>query len=247
MNEQKNNNDNNSKFKKFIEVMKTDKQKRAWLVLFGYFIFFFILILMIRSSPSTSNYDNTSSSNLRNMDISLIKNDNYYFNYTVHLDDQIINYEGERNGTKSLFHKSTNKVIENYYQDNDSYHMKINDIWTLSDNPYVLASFMDISKIEKILEEAKYISKTEYEDYSKLYHYQISTTTLVKLIDSEIIDLDDIPNDIMVTTDRSNNVQKIEFNLSSYTNHKLLTTSSSSVILEYTKFNEINSINVDLQ
>lgn len=247
MNEQKNNNDNNSKFKKFIEVIKTDKQKRAWLVLFGYFIFFFILIIMIRTNSSTSNYDNTSSSNLKNINISEIKSGNYYFKYTINLDNQITSYEGERNSTKSLFHKNMNGVMENYYQENDSYYMKINDIWTLSDNPYSLASFMDISKIEKIIEEAKYISKTEYEDYSKLYHYQISTTTLVKLIDSEIVDLDDAPNDIMVTTDRSNNVQKIEFNFSSYTNYKLLTTSSSNVMLEYSKFNEISNINVDLE
>lgn len=241
-----NGSDNDTKLKKFIEVIKTDKQKRAWLILFGYFIFFLILIIMIRTNSSTSNYD-TNSSNIKNLNISMIKNGNYYFKYTVNLDNQVTSYEGEKNSNKSLFNKSVNGLITNYYQENDSYYIKISDSWTISENPYILSNFMNINNIEKILEQSKYISKTEYEDYSKEYHYQISTTTLVKLLDSEIVDLDDIPNDIMVTTDSSNNVEKIEFNLSSYTNYKLLTTSSSSVMVEYSKFNEINDISMNLE
>lgn len=248
MNEQNNNTNQNKNtgFKKFIEVIKTDKQKRAWLVLVGYFIFFLILVLMIRSNASNNNYTTNNNSNLKDINISDIEKGNYHFKYTINLDRNIISYEGETSNNKTLFYKNINGVTENYYKENDNYYIKINSIWTTSTNPYILDNFTNIETIEKILEEASYISKTEYEDTTKQYNYQISTTSLVKLIDNEIIDLDDMPNDILVTTDSYGKVQKLELDLSSYTNYKLLSTVSSNLVIEYSKINEVTDINVEL-
>ena len=240
MNEQ----NNNTKLKKFINVIKTDKQKRAWLVLFGYFIFFFVVVLMIRTAPT--NDSNISNTNLKNIDISSIKNNNYHYKYTINIDRNNIVYEGETSNNKSLFYKSINGASENYYEESDVYYIKINGIWTTSTNPYDLYSFIDIETIEKILEESTYVSKTEYGDYTNKYNYQVSTTTLVKIINNEIVDLDDMPNDIFITTDSSDKVQKIEFNLGNYTNYKKLSTIGSNIVLEYSKFNEISDINVEL-
>lgn len=246
MNKKSNSNTNNKKFKNIVEEIKSDPQKKAWFFLAGYFIFFLIIILMLRTNYSSNSYDTNTNSNLKDFSIYNIKKENYHFKYTVSLDQSIITYEGEVNNSKSLFNKNNNGIVENYYKLEDTYYNKVNGVWTISNNPYILSSFTDIEKIEKILENAKYISKTEYEDYTRKYNYQISTTTLVKLIDNEIVDLDDIPNDIFVTTDESNKVQKIEFNISSYTNYKLLTTISSNIVIEYSNFDEIGDIDVEL-
>ena len=244
MNEQDNEKEEKKKFKDIVEKIKSDPQKKAWVVLTGYFIFFLVVVLMVRSLPTNNNSNNYN--NINGINISNIKKNNYHFKYSVNIDRNIIVYEGETNNNKTLFYKSINGATENYYKENDTYYMKINNIWTTSTNPYSLSNFIDIETIEKILKESKYISKTEYNDHTRKYNYQISTTTLVKLIDNEIVDLDDMPNDIFITTDSYNRVQKIEFNLSSYTNYKLLSTINSNIVLEYSKFNEISDINVEL-
>ena len=125
----------------------------------------------------------------------------------------------------------------------EKYYKNINGVWSRTDNPYLYSEYLDFTNLEKILTSATYDSKTEYNNGSKLYTYDISTTTLVKIINKEDIDIADNPNKIIVTTNEDNEATKFEFYLTPYVNYK--DNNSSSILnisLEYSNFGKVEEI-----
>ena len=228
----------NIDYKAILEFLKTPRGKAV--MFFGfYFIFFFILSVMFREGTTTSDYDNEKEKkNTLPYSLKMIESNNYHFKYSYDFDNKINIYEGDRYDQKELF--SFNNI--NYYRNDSIFLTNNSNIWVKCDNPYTMYEFIDINSIKKILSKATYISKTDYESGMKVYNYQISTSTLIKLITNKDVDLDDKPNEIIIKTDADDNVNDIKYDLTSYSKYNQLSTNKSEIELYYTKFGEIKQI-----
>lgn len=231
-----------SKVNILINDLKNNSQHKAWAFLAIYFIFFFFLIVSIRAHSNSQNVNSVSENKNSYFSTESIKNDNYHFKYIVNLDGNEAIYEGEKNNLKEKFTKTRNNLIEKYYQENNIYLKQINSNWVNTTDPYEIITFRNIETLDKIINSSTFISKTLLNDNSNIYNYQISTTTLYKIIDLSDIDLDDLPNIIKVTTDSNNELVKLEFNLSSYFKYKNMCSNNLNIIMEYSNFGEIADI-----
>ena len=57
------------------------------------------------------------------------------------------------------------------------------------ENPFVGYGFMDTNNISDILNEAMYVSKTEYDNGREVYNFKISSATLNKLFENKDLDI----------------------------------------------------------
>ena len=221
-------------YKQVKEFLSSPKGKMV--AFFGfYFIFFFFLGVVSRMSLATSSdYDTKDVSDKFDFSLEKIKANNYHFKYAIDIDTNKYIYEGDRKDDKALFTFNN----ESYYQNSDHFLKNTNGIWLKIDNPYVMKEFIDIHYISDVLNKSSYISKTDYESGIKTYIYQISTTTLVKLLDNNDIDLDDISNEIFIKSDENNHVDEIRFTLDSYCQYKNIGT-NCQVDLNYSNFSKV--------
>ena len=218
--------------------ISSDSQKKAWIILSIYFIFFAVIIFSIRSNQAKSNNQNKSNSNLP-FSISSIKTNNYDFKYTVNFDNNIITYEGKNYQNNSLF---TVNNLDTYYKDGEAYFKKENQVFVNSDNPYKFGELRNIDVIEKILNQAKLESHTIYEDSTKSYNYQITTDALEKIFNNRDIDTDLAINKITVFVDNNKEAYKFNFDFSSYTNYKKYTIDEGIIESTYSNFLGNNKI-----
>lgn len=224
--------------KKQIDLKNTYKnissnsQKKAWIILSIYFIFFAVIIFSIRSNQTKNDNLNQNNSNLP-FSISKIKSNNYDFKYTVNFDNNIIIYQGKNYQNNSLF---TVNDLDTYYKEGEAYFKKENQVFVNSDNPYKFSELRNIDVVEKILNQAKLDSHTIYEDSTKIYNYQITTDTLEKIFNNRDIDTDLAVNKITVYVDKLNQASKFTFDFSSYANYKSYILSKGIVEVEYSNF-----------
>lgn len=224
-------------FKKYKEIRK-DPQKRAWVVLGFYFIFFLILIISIRvGNSSNRKYNNYQNGKSTKYDLSKIINGNYQFNYNINLDSNIYSYTGNCNNYNCLF--NSNNI--DYYKSHDLYFVH-DTIWSKCDNPIKFYQFMNIDNISQILNNSYLDSTTNYESGDYEYKLLISTNSLDKIIFNNVTDYDEIPNNITLRTNNENSVYKINYNLDSYCKLNNLCNNNLSIEISYDKFGEIEEI-----
>lgn len=223
----------NNYIEKISKYMKSDSKSKIILFFGFYFVFFFFLIMSIRSNSS-----NVVEKDKYLFSIDNLKNNNYHFQYTLNIDNVKTIYEGDLNKNQELF---TVNNIEKYYEENNIY-FKYSNGWMNSANPYQVINPRYGDIIEKILDNATYISKTENVDKTKVYNYQITTTTLYKIFDFNDIDLDDMINEIKVYTDEDNDLVKLEFDFSSYYTYKGICTNKLNILMEYSNYGKINEL-----
>ncbi len=237
----KNNKDKIGNIKEKFKDILNDPQKKAILMLVLMFIFFSLLVMGTRSAHNKNSKETTNHSDFE-FSLNKINANNYHYTYDINLDSNIISYEGDRYSTKELFTKNSNGTIEQFYNYNEIYLKNINNVWSKTDNPYLFSDFKMINKIEQILKQSTYISYTEFKDNKKIYTYNISTTTLIKILELVNVDLDDLPNVITITTDKDNNVIQIDYDLSEYSKYKMISTTKATATIKYSKFGEIEEI-----
>lgn len=235
-------------FSKFISSIKElSKNERGKAILFfcGYFIFFFFLIILVRiakpGNPLGLSSDKYELGTKYNYITSGIRNNNYHFKYTITLDNNIYLYEGDKKDKKESFIFTNNGISTNYFRNDDIFYTN-KETKEVVENPYILEYFLDFTNISNIIDKATYISKTDYDSGKDSYDAEISTTTLIKLIERKDIDIDDLPNKINLTTDEKKYLNTITFDLSSYTKYTNLSNSLGTIKLEYTNFDKIESI-----
>ena len=226
------NDKNKFNLKNTVNDVFNDSQKKAWVVLGAYFIFFIVIIFSIRSNQTKNDNLNQNNSNLP-FSLSKIKSNNYDFKYTVDFDDNIIIYQGKNYQNNSLF---TVNDLDTYYKEGEVFFKKENEVFVNSDNPYKFSELRNIDIVEKILNQAKLDSHTIYEDSTKIYNYQITTDTLEKVFNNRDIDTDLAVNKITVYVDKLNQVSKFTFDFSSYANYKSYILSKGIVEVEYSNF-----------
>lgn len=232
------NDKNKFNLKNTVNDVFNDSQKKAWVVLGAYFIFFIVIIFSIRSNQTKNDNLNQNNSNLP-FSISKIKSNNYDFKYTVDFDDNIIIYQGKNYQNNSLF---TVNDLDTYYKEGEVFFKKENEVFVNSDNPYKFSELRNIDIVEKILNQAKLDSHTIYEDSTKIYNYQITTDTLEKIFNNRDIDTDLAVNKITVYVDNNKEAYKFNFDFSSYTNYKKYTIDEGIIESIYSNFLGNNKI-----
>ena len=218
-------------FKNIKNILKTPRGKAISFFSF-YLIFFIVIIVMIRSNPSTLDDDVITPK----FDFSLIESNNYHFHYQDVLGNSSIIYDGDRNNDSALFTKSDSVNSLSIYSSGSIYLGKgTNNEYVMIDNPYLFPELKDLDSIKKMLNKATYISTGNLKKT-----YQISTTTLVSLFDNKEIDLDDMPNTIVVTTNSDGQIYKLEYDFSSYSIYRGYGAYQSSLL--YSNFSNVPEI-----
>lgn len=230
--------------KKWIEIIKElKKTSKGKAVLFfgGYLIFFIVVILFVKfSSRSTtlpSDYEKGKSSG-KEISIDKLVQNNYLFTYKINLDGKEYIYNGKRNKDIELF-QFNNKT---YYKNEDTYFSKNNELWVKVDNPYVFGDFIDSGKIIPIIEMASLESKTTYEDGRSSINMLISTNTLNQKLNNIDSDFFEEPNKITLIANKNNEIDEINYDLSSYCTLNKLCQNSLKITLNYEMYGEIKNI-----
>lgn len=158
----------NKKEKKFnVKELFTDEKKRARLILLGYFIFFIVLIVAMRTNY---NYDNDDIANkINNQADEKLAMHNYEFTYTITKGTDQYIYTGKHYNEKEMF--TYNK--EEYYKENDMFVKKDKNNWMKVDNPYIEYEYLKLENLDKILGKSDFISQTKYNDDSILNSYKM--------------------------------------------------------------------------
>lgn len=219
------------------ELRKTEKGKA--ILFFGFYFFFFLFIAIVaRINPRYSTPASVNNNKFNNLSFSLIEQANYNFNYSVNVDGVIYNYVGNRNNSDELF--TVNSV--NYYKNGDNYYTNASGIWLKTENPYVFEDFLEIDRINNIFEDATFISKTEYETGEVTYSYKILSASIVNKLEGIDIDIEEVPNEIIFSTNSSGEVNKIEIVLNSYGKYKKLCNNTFNITLNYSDFGKVSEI-----
>ncbi len=240
----KNSNQSDQKKKKWIvfELLKTSRGRG--ILFFGfYFVFFLIIICIVRFAPrGTMNGINYEKGNSKQFSIQQILNQNYQFQYHISWDQKKILYQGVKYNQQEMFSKTEELLTVDFYRDQDQFLKNVEQLWIKADNPYYFFEFIDEKNISDLLDQASYLSKTVYESGKTTYQLQISTSTLVQLFFQQNVDLDDVPNEIMLSVDSNGEVFEINFSLDSYCKYLQQCKDTLKIKLTYDQFGKIEKI-----
>ena len=196
-------------------------------------------ILLVISARKGSSYTSSdiNINNEKSLDFSLssIRNGNYHFIYTFNTDEKEEKYEGNNYANKALF----NDLENSYLLYGNTYFKDYNGVWSKTEVSE-LFKFTHYTNIKKILDSAMLEKKTEYSSNEVVYNYNITTSTLDKIINDMDTDIADNLNTIILTTNSDKEVYKIEFDLTPYSIYKYGNTIKIS--LEYSEFGNIEEI-----
>lgn len=232
-------------FIKFIkELSKTEKGRRI-LFFGGYFFFFLILAVIFRIGgssriPTSSEYE---KGNPYSFSLNHLIDNNYSFEYKITLDGTLYNYVGKRYDSNQEF-KYNN---QNYFCNSSNCFINNNNLWVKSENPYRYSYFLDGVNIDKILKNATFVSKTDYESGKVSYSFLISSNTLNSMIKNINTDIDEEPNEIVVNSDESGKINEIKFDLNSYCINNKECNSNLEIELYYDSFGKIEEIKSPIQ
>ena len=223
--------------KQIIDFIRTPKGKAVLFFSF-YLVFFLVVAIIARISTGNPLGSTNYQSNSTNYHLSSIQNRNYQFSYQYMVDDVSTIYMGSRKNLKASFSDG----VTSYYQ-NGNLTMKLQDgIWIKCDSPYLVSYLLDDVGIENVLQKATYVSKTELATGEVTLQYQITTTTLVQLIDGIDVDLDDVVNTIEIRENKNREITEINYDISSYAKYRGLCFNQFLLNLSYSHFDEIEAI-----
>lgn len=227
----------NEDLDKVRQFIKTPKGKA--LLFFGFYFIFFILIGTSFRGESSSGIESNSENNSSfDFNLKSITSNNFKFNYDIIVDDLVISYNGSKYDNKENF----NIQEVNYYKENENYFINTNGVWLKCENPYLYSQFYKSDNILSLLGNASYISKTEYDSGKNVYNFSLASATINKLFENNDLDIEEIPNEILVSVDEDGYVNKIKFKLDSYCKVKNICMNSMIVELTYDDYGKIEEI-----
>lgn len=223
-------------FEKFNELRESPNGKP--ILFFGfYFIFFAIIFLIIGifgdKNALIKEYERGNQSTLSNNQI--LKN-NFYYDYKVTLDGILYDYYGKALGNVESF-KYNNS---DYYKSDDNYFVN-NGTWVKTENPIIFRDFIDVLNIDKLMNNAYYVSKTEFENGVVDYNFIISVNSINKVLYNLDTDYDDIPSSVVIRLDDKGAITTISFNLDNYCNYSD-SCNSLKLELNYSMYGEVEQI-----
>ena len=228
-----------SKLIEKIKEISKDPKGKAILFFAFYVVFFAIVFLFINLSGSKltygDDYEKSYSSYIFNLDN--IFSDNYAFKYNINLDNNTYTYIGAKKDEV----ESINYNNLDYYRNGNTFLVK-KDTWTNSNSPYIYSEYFDTLNIKKILENSYYVSKTVFENGINAFNFVISSNTLNTILYGVNSDFEEVPNEIVIYTDKDRNVNKITYTLDSFCRNNKKCNYGLKINLEYDMFGEIEGI-----
>lgn len=227
--------------KKNIENIKELKEKKYGKVIlfFGFYLLFFLFLAIFarvgrRNSTLSSDYERGSTD--KGMILENLENSNYKYVYTITLDDIKYTCSGEKYGNLELFEFNNQK----YYYDGVNYYLygTLNNI----DYPLGYREFLDFKKVINLSKLGYLESSTNYEDGKVNYNYLVSSNTINKEFNFNETDFDEIPNNLIIGTDKDKNINHIDFKLDSYCLLNNLCNKNLRVELSYSDFGKVEKI-----
>ena len=230
-------NKQDKKWDNIWQFLKTPKGKAV--AFFGaYLIFFLVLSILARASGPGDVIGSKTKLRPYDYDLRAIQNNNFKFQYQYTIDNNMISFTGEKNDKKALFSDG----VTNYYQNDNLFMKNQSGVFIKCDNPYLFPGLLDMNVLETILQSATYLSKTQLATGEEELVFQVTTTTLVKILDGMDIDLDDPVNTIKLKKDSSGNVVGIFYDLGSYAIYKNVSTVKFELVLNYSDFGKVSEI-----
>ena len=221
-----------------MNFLKTPRGKAV--LFFGIYLIFFLILGV--AAHANGQGDVIGSTDLKldspSYNISSIQKGNFEFSYQYNIDGVVTTYSGTKNDNKSLFSDG----VTQYFQNDDLYMRNQDGVWVKCDNPYPLSALVEYSTITKILNQATYVSKTELATGEKTLSYQVTSTTLVKILEGLDVDLDDPVNTIELTLNKGGAVVGISYDVSSYAKYRGLAMNQYQITLTYSNFGKIEEI-----
>ncbi len=235
-----------NKYIKFIKNLYNSRRGRAILFFVFYFVFFFVLISLIRTNYSSNNHINISNDNKVNTEYKLdgIESGNYHFTREENINGIITKFTGDKSDEKTEGIMTSNNIFYSYFIYDNINLIKTIDKYEVTSELYHFNNITDDNNISRILKKATLISKTEYETGNILYNYEITTNTINKIVNGKEIDIADIPNKIALETNEEDEVIKITYDLSSYATYINNISTTITIAIDYSNFNEIKDIEI---
>ncbi len=229
-------------FKKIIkQIADLKKTSRGRGILFFgvYFIFFVVLIIILQFQEkrpfNSGSYD---YSDKYTFSLDNIEKANYKYNYKIMLDDNVYTLVGQRSGNKELFVVNN----KNYYRNQESYFTLEGNLWIKSVDPNEFSYLIDTDNLKDMIENAYYLSRTDYDSGKEVFTFLISTNKIVELTENINIDISSNASEIIVSTDEEGNVVEIKLKLDSYCIYKKRCLEGLEIILDYDNFGEVLDI-----
>ena len=234
--------------KKVVKNLLKSERGRAILFFLFYFVFFLVIILMARTNLSNNKKSNTKNESTTSIkadyDLKKLEEGNYRFTREETRNGIKTIFTGEANGGRSSFLMTNDTGIKNFFSYNDIYLEKENNAYKVSVNPYLYPRLNDYSTIKKILDTAHLKSKTTYENGNTIYQYEISSTSLLSIIDNKEVDLDDLVNLISLTTDENKNIVEIIYQLDSYHSYSYNVVESLTIRVDYSDYGKVKELEI---
>ncbi len=234
--------------KKVVKNLLKSERGRAILFFLFYFVFFLVIILMARTNLSNNKKSNTkieSTTSIKaDYDLKKLEEGNYRFTREETRNDIKTIFTGETNGGRSSFLMTNDNSIKNFFSYNDIYLEKENNSYKVSVNPYLYPRLNDYSTIKKILDTAHLKAKTTYENGNTIYQYEISSTSLLSIIDNKEVDLDDQVNLINLTTDENRKVVEIIYQLDSYHSYSYNVVETLTIKVNYSDYGKVKELEI---
>lgn len=234
--------------KKVVKNLLKTERGRAVLFFLFYFVFFLVIILMARTNLSNNKKNNTKNESTTSIkadyDLKKLEEGNYRFTREEARNGIKTIFTGEANGGRSSFLMTNDNGIRNFFSYNDIYLEKENNSYKVSVNPYLYPRLNDYSIIKKILDTAHLKAKTTYENGNTIYQYEISSTSLLSIIDNKEVDLDDQVNLINLTTDENKNVIEIIYQLNSYHSYSYNVVETLTIKIDYSDYGKVKELEI---
>lgn len=228
--------------KKWIEQfqkMRKDPKGKAILFFGFYFVFFVVIIALLRSSNGRRPiYDDTDLEEEKfSFEVSSLVNQNYHFRYSILLDDMQYVYDGEKNGSVERFTFKN----QDYYSNGENYFIQ-NTIWMKSENPYIYPEFFNTDKVLSLLKKAYLESETTYKSGKITYHFLLDTNLIYQVLFQRETDYDGKENTIVVNLNEEQNIESIIFDLNDYCKSLNTCQNTFKISFEYDEIGEVGEI-----
>ncbi len=230
-----------------VQEMFEDNPELKQILFFGFYIIFFVfIVILLRGSLTNTNQVLSKKNSGYGISFNLkkIEDNNYHFNYKIIKNNKTIIYEGDRNKENQKFIKSGTPSI-NYYSQGNNYYLKNTNslLYEKSINPMEFSKILEATNLKKMFIHGTYISKTEYINSSQEdYTYEISTTTLLRNLDQIETDIDSKGNTITAKLDKNGDLAEIDMDLTDYFHYYDQSIYEYKLIINYSRFGEIEKI-----
>ncbi len=235
----------NEKIEFLKEVYKNPRGK-AILFFSFYFVFFFVLILLLRNNQTnnkqTTNID-SSNKIQTSYDLKKLEEGNYRFTRKETRGDFITTFVGDHDQDKSRVMMTKGNEVKNFFFYRDMVLEKTPSNYIVGTNPYLYPNLQEYNTIEEILERATLKSKTTYEQGEDCYHYEITTTTLTRILNGEEIDISDPVNIIEVFVDKKE-ITGITYSLNSYHAYRMNEMVPVTIEIKYSDYGKVEKLEV---